>query len=168
MSKTETSVSNLKINRGTYAAIQANLSSIGEDELIITTDKTFPVPTSNDSGKVVSVDSSGNFTLTTPQSSGMTNPMTTSQDIIVGGSSGTPTRLAKGNNGELLRVNSSGNVAYGNNLPIITTAPNADNTDGLIICVLSSEPSTKYDGYLYIITGSNAVTTVVSEGGAND
>ena len=86
----------------------------------------------------------------------MSNPMTTAGDIIVGGSGGTPTRLAKGNNGELLRVDGSGNVGYGKGLPIITTAPSEANTDGLIICVLSSEPATKYSGYLYIITGSNS------------
>lgn len=41
-------------------------------------------------------------------------------------------------------------------VPYITTAPSANNTSGrLIIVVLSSEPATKYDGYLYIITGSN-------------
>ena len=34
-----------------------------------------------------------------------------------------------------------------------TTEPTADNTDGLKIVVLSSEPQTKYNGYLYIITG---------------
>ena len=39
MAKTETNVSNLKINRGTYTKIQENISSIGEDELIILTDK---------------------------------------------------------------------------------------------------------------------------------
>lgn len=83
---------------------------------------------------------------------GMENPMTAANDLIVGGVDGAATRLAKGNNGELLRVNGSGNVAYGNNLPIITTAPSADNTDGLIICVLDSDPATKYDGYLYLIT----------------
>ena len=34
-----------------------------------------------------------------------------------------------------------------------TTAPSADNTDGGIrIVVLSSEPATRYNGYLYIIT----------------
>lgn len=86
----------------------------------------------------------------------MSNPMTTAGDIIVGGSSGTPTRLAKGSNGELLRVDGNGNVGYGKGLPIITTAPSEANTDGLIICVLSSEPATKYSGYLYIITGSNS------------
>lgn len=36
------------------------------------------------------------------------------------------------------------------------TAPTSANTDpSLEIVVLSSEPATRYDGYLYIITGSN-------------
>lgn len=34
-----------------------------------------------------------------------------------------------------------------------TTAPTSSNSYGLKIVVLSSEPSTKYSGYLYIITG---------------
>ena len=35
----------------------------------------------------------------------------------------------------------------------LTTAPTSANTDGgLIIVVLSSEPSTKYSGYIYLIT----------------
>ena len=34
----------------------------------------------------------------------------------------------------------------------VTTAPTAANTNGLKVCVLSSEPSTKYNGWLYIIT----------------
>lgn len=33
-----------------------------------------------------------------------------------------------------------------------TTAPEADNADGLKFVVLSSEPITKYDGYIYFIT----------------
>lgn len=38
----------------------------------------------------------------------------------------------------------------------ITTAPSADNTDGdLKFVILSSEPATYYDGYLYIVTGGN-------------
>lgn len=37
-------------------------------------------------------------------------------------------------------------------LPYLTTAPTSDNTDGLKIVVLNSEPSTRYNGYLYIIT----------------
>ena len=85
---------------------------------------------------------------------GFANPMTASQDIIVGGANGTPTRLAKGSNGYLLGVNSSGNLAYSNNLPILTTAPTSANTEGGIkIVVLNSDSGiTKYSGYLYIIT----------------
>jgi len=105
MAHTDTNISNLKINRGTYANIQANLSSIGENELIITTDKAVPIPTTSDSGKVVAVNSSGEYELQT-QSGGMTNPMTTQGDIIYGGSSGTPTRLAKGTAGQVLTMNS--------------------------------------------------------------
>jgi hypothetical protein len=46
----------------------------------------------------------GDGTWATP-SAGMTNPMTTGGDIIYGGASGTPTRLANGNAGQLLRSN---------------------------------------------------------------
>lgn len=63
MSKTETNVSNLKINRGTYANIQTNIDSINENELIITTDKNVPIPTSNDSGKTIVVNNSGEYEL---------------------------------------------------------------------------------------------------------
>ena len=76
MAKTETSVTTLKINRGTYANIQSNLSSIGENELIITTDKSLPVPSSNDSGKIVSVNSSGEYELTTATSGASAQDLT--------------------------------------------------------------------------------------------
>jgi len=42
-------------------------------------------------------------TLATP-AGGLTNPMTTLDDIIVGGASGTPARLAKGSDGMVLTV----------------------------------------------------------------
>lgn len=45
-------------------------------------------------------------------SSYLVNPMTTSQDIIVGGASGVPTRLGKGSNSTVMTVNGSGNLAY--------------------------------------------------------
>lgn len=49
----------------------------------------------------------------TPDASdvGMQNPMTTAGDIIVGGTSGAPTRLAKGSNGQALVIN-NGNVTW--------------------------------------------------------
>jgi hypothetical protein len=55
-------------------------------------------------------DSAG--TVTTP-GGGMTNPMTTLDDVIIGGASGAPARLAKGANGTFLGINGSGHVAYG-------------------------------------------------------
>lgn len=103
-------------------------------------------------GQVLTADGYGSAAWQNP--SGMANPMSAAGDVIVGGADGTPTRLAKGSNGYLLGVNGSGNLAYTNSLPIITTAPAQANTDGLIIVVLSSEPATKYSGYLYIILGS--------------
>lgn len=49
----------------------------------------------------------------------------------------------------------SGTLGLTGKLPYLTTAPTANNTSGfLTIVVLSSEPATRYDGYLYIITGS--------------
>ena len=63
MAKTETKLSNFKINKGTYASIQANLSSINENELIITTDKNLPIPETTDEGKVIKINSSGEYYL---------------------------------------------------------------------------------------------------------
>lgn len=39
-----------------------------------------------------------------------------------------------------------------NSLKYLTTVPTEANTDGLKVVVLDSEPATKYDGYLYVIT----------------
>ncbi len=47
--------------------------------------------------------------------SGFTNPMTTLNDLIIGGANGTATRLAVGASGQVLTVNSSGNVVWQNN-----------------------------------------------------
>ena len=88
------------------------------------------------------------------ESAGMQNPMTAAGDIIVGGTSGAPSKLAKGSNGSLLGVNSSGNLAYLTGLPYVTTAPTEANTQGIKLAVLSSDPETKYSGWFYIITGA--------------
>ena len=64
MSYTDTKGEN-RINVGTYQAIQDNISNIPEDEIIITEDKVIPTPFASDSGKVVGVDSNGEFELKT-------------------------------------------------------------------------------------------------------
>ena len=56
-------------------------------------------------GQVAMSDGSGGVSWQTP-STGMTNPMTTQGDLIVGGSSGAATRLAKGSAGQVLTMNS--------------------------------------------------------------
>ena len=60
-------------------------------------------------GEVLKVNSSGTgLEYGTGGGSGdMTNPMTTAGDVIVGGVSGTPTRLGMGTAGQVLKVNAS-------------------------------------------------------------
>ena len=62
----DVTLNNLIINEMTQAQAEANLSQIGEHELIITTDKTLPAPTSSDSGKILSVNVSGEYYLKQP------------------------------------------------------------------------------------------------------
>lgn len=118
MAHIDTDISNLKINRGTKAIIDANLSSIGENELIFLTDKSIPIPAdkvgaadSVDKGKVVSVNANGNYELITG------NPMTTAGDIIYAGAGGVPTRLAKGTAGQFLVMNAGGTAPEWQTVP---------------------------------------------------
>lgn len=54
-------------------------------------------------GQVLTVNSGATgFEFTTPSGGGMTNPMTTAGDLIIGGTSGTPARLAAGTSGYVL------------------------------------------------------------------
>lgn len=65
-----------------------------------------------------------------------------------------PTAQGVANAGKSLTVNASGNVQAQMGVGYLTTAPSANNTNGLLIPVVlgeSNDPATKYDGYLYII-----------------
>lgn len=59
---------------------------------------------------------------------------------------------------EMLNVGTGLEVSAGalnvTGVSYLTTAPSANNTDGLKFVVLSSEPATYYTGYYYIITGA--------------
>ena len=57
--------------------------------------------------KVIGFDTNGDIVKGTQSGGGMTNPMTTAGDIIIGGSSGTATRLGIGTYGSVLSVNSN-------------------------------------------------------------
>ena len=61
------------------------------------------IPQTSQSGKLLSTDGVRFSWLT-----GMTNPMTTQGDIIYGGASGTPTRLAAGTANQVLQTNGAG------------------------------------------------------------
>lgn len=137
MAKTETTVNNLKINRGTYAAIQANLASIGENELIITTDKTLPIPQAADAGKVISVSDQGEYTLQPTSPSGVT-----SVGIINGGGltvSGSP-------------IISSGSITVGHAAGSGSSTSNSGRTYVQNITL---------DSYGHITNITNATETVV-------
>lgn len=49
-------------------------------------------------------------------------------------------------------IQAGGGTADG--VAYLTEAPTSANTDGLKFVVLSSDPATKYDGYIYFITGA--------------
>ena len=54
---------------------------------------------------------------------------------------------------DLKSLDVAGTIYGINGLNYLTTAPTEDNDSGqLKVVVLSSDPATKYDGYLYIIT----------------
>lgn len=55
---------------------------------------------------------------------------------------------------ESLKLNGTSYKNQPSSISYSTTTPTAANTDGVKIVVLSSEPATRYDGWLYIILGS--------------
>ena len=64
------------------------------------------------SDKPTYLDSSGNERIVANTTDSLSNPMTTVDDIIVGGSSGVATRKAKGSNNTVWAVDNSGVLAY--------------------------------------------------------
>jgi hypothetical protein len=70
------------------------------------------VPTGGTTGQVLKKNSNSDYDASWQvDAGGMTNPMTAAGDIIIGGTSGTPQRLAKGTDGQVLTV-VSGNPAW--------------------------------------------------------
>ena len=68
------------------------------------TDESVPGTSSATAGQVLKLDAQ-KPPVWADDNAGMTNPMTATDDLIVGGTSGVPTRLPKGSNGDILRVN---------------------------------------------------------------
>lgn len=79
---------------------------------------------------------------------GVTPNISVSATTLPAGSQATATRSGTNENPII-----TFGIPLPSGFPYTTTAPTADNTDGnLKVVVLSSEPGTKYNGWLYIIT----------------
>lgn len=111
--------------------------------------------TSGDVGKLA-LQASDNtlwlLTATTPiwvavgGSGGLTNPMTTQDDIIIGGASGTPERLAKGADGQVLTVDPTTHE-------LVWATPSGGGGGGSISSgVYASRPAAGTAGALYLPT----------------
>jgi len=58
-------------------------------------------------------------------------------------------------------IDITSNVIKCTGVEYLTTAPSSDNVSGALkFVVLDTEPATKYEGYIYIITASNSTPTV--------
>lgn len=80
---------------------------------------------------------------------------TTNYEILdTGNTSANPTLAGTEAALESLKINGTSYKNQPSSMQVLTTAPSAANNDGIKIVVLSSEPSTKYNGYLYLITGA--------------
>jgi hypothetical protein len=96
-----------------------------------------------------------------PGGSGMTNPMTTAGDIIVGGASGAPARLAKGSDGQVLRM-ASGVQAYGFPLQCIAVAISDEVTN----LTTGTAKATIHMPYAFTLVDVKAGVTVAQTAGS--
>jgi hypothetical protein len=86
--------------------------------------------------------------------SGLTNPMTTAGDMIVGGASGAPQRVAIGANGQIWTV-VSGNEAWANPADVVSSSPpiNTQTAAGYHPILADAPQSSNYEGW---VTMNNA------------
>lgn len=94
-------------NTGSTIQISANTQS-GDHKVIVDSSDTSPgyLASKLTAGSNVSITNQGTYLEISSIDTGMLNPMTAAGDIIVGGSSGAPDRLAIGTNGQVLTVDS--------------------------------------------------------------
>ena len=85
---------------GYYASL--DVSALTADRTLKLRNSTVDLTGGSD-GDVLTVQADGSLAVETP-AAGLSNPMTASGDIIYGGTSGTPTRLAKGTDGQVLTL----------------------------------------------------------------
>lgn len=95
-------------NTGSAIEINANTQT-GDHKVIITSADSSPdyLDEKIKAGTNVTITNQGAYLEISSTDTGMLNPMTTAGDLIVGGASGAPTRLAKGYQGQVLKVGAS-------------------------------------------------------------
>lgn len=121
-------------------------------------------------GQVLTWDSgAGEWVAETPTGGGMTNPMTTAGDIIIGGASGTPARLAIGTNAYVLTVVAGAPAwaaAGGGSLTnwtegVNTSAPNATVP---VVSFLATNAATNVDAAI-VAKGTGATLAQIPDNG---
>ena len=160
MAKTETNVSTLKINRGTYAKVQENLSSITENELIITSDKNVPIPTTNDNGKAVVVNASGEYEL---GNAGMSQSDADARYLKLSGGTLTGSLSVPSSNGIVWTSSSTGNsysLLQGDSINTIQVGNNTQTIN------LSSNYPIMRKSYLLLDTQNTSANPTLSGGEA--
>lgn len=90
---------------------------------------------------------------------GIINPMTTQDDIIIGGAAGAPARLAKGSNGQSLGINGSGHLYW--------YTPAAPGTGTVTSVDVSVAPSGIFDVSGGPITGAGTIAISMDTQTAN-
>jgi len=142
--------------------VNANLTAVGQATTprVNITDGSAPsAPTTgvilySASGQLHAVNSTADSAL-------MTNPMTTASDLIVGGSSGAPTRLGVGSTRQVLSVNSGGDIVWVNPAFPIT------NMGDLIVGDSSGDPTRLgigSTGQVLSVSGGTAAWTTPPSG----
>lgn len=108
---------------------------------------------SNQPPQLGNIDVSGNLILATDDNGAIIHKISSANRVVLdaGNTSANPTLAGTEAALESLKLNGVNYKNQPSSMQILTTAPSADNTSGIKIVVLSSEPATKYNGFLYLI-----------------
>lgn len=139
-----------------------DLTTVGQNLVAIPTPGGPSFMRVNDDG-TISMLTAAEFLAAIGASSGMANPMTTAGDVIVAGTSGTPTRVAKGDNNTIFAVDNAGTLGYQTGFCGYGSAITLTNTDDINTVV---PPNTPHGNALYRWTASSVPASLPSGFGA--
>ena len=115
------------------------------------------------SGSTTMIYANGTDVVTYGAAGGFSNPMTTTGDIIIGGSSGTPARLAAGTNGHVLTL-SSGSPAWA--APTAAGVDSVNGSSGTVTLTAADVPASinaqTGTTYTLVLTDASKVITMTN------